>query len=157
MWIRNPECPIIKIIINCKLAGHLQAAVNTGSMSGRLFPVDILLCLSPQMICQLSKRYASSGRSPATLISSYCPFKMILPDGTLSGHLETVGNPDGVDALVQQILGLLQQSAAQHHHASRPVSDLVVLKTKKCNNQPVVRDSDPGIRDGKQSGSGIRN
>jgi hypothetical protein len=37
---------------------------------------------------------------------------MILPDGTLSGHLETVGNPDGTDPLVQQVLVLLQQSAA---------------------------------------------
>jgi hypothetical protein len=32
---------------------------------------------------------------------------MIIPDGALCGHLETVGNPDGVNALVQQILGLL--------------------------------------------------
>jgi hypothetical protein len=37
---------------------------------------------------------------------------MILPDGALCGHLETVGNPDGVDPLVQQVLGLLQQSPA---------------------------------------------
>jgi hypothetical protein len=86
--------------------------------------------------------------------SHFCPSQMILPDGTLCGHLETVGNPDGVDALVQQVLGLLQQSAAQHHHARRPISDLVVLKHKNQmfvqQFQPVLRDSDPGIRDGKQ-------
>jgi hypothetical protein len=35
-----------------------------------------------------------------------------IPDGTLCGHLKTVGNPDGVDALVQEVLGLLQQSPA---------------------------------------------
>jgi hypothetical protein len=60
---------------------------------------------------------------------------MILPDGTLCGHLETVGNPDGVDALVQEVLGLLQQSPAQHHHTRRPVSDLIVLKTQKPDVQ----------------------
>jgi hypothetical protein len=37
---------------------------------------------------------------------------MILPDGTLCGHLETVGNPDGMDPLVQQVFGLLQQRVA---------------------------------------------
>jgi hypothetical protein len=44
--------------------------------------------------------------------SRYCPSQMILPDGTLCGHLETVGNPDEVDPLVQQVLCLLQQSPA---------------------------------------------
>ena len=52
---------------------------------------------------------------------------LILPDGTLGGHLEAVGNPDGVDALVQQILGLLQQCPAQNHHARSAVTNLIIL------------------------------
>jgi hypothetical protein len=84
---------------------------------------------------------------------------MILPDGALCCHLETVGNPDGVDALVQQVLGLLQQSPAQHHHPRRPVSDFIVLKQKKARCSTIsasvaVFESED---DGKQSGSGIRN
>jgi hypothetical protein len=76
---------------------------------------------------------------------------MISPDGTLSGHLETVGNPDGMNPLVQEVLGLLQQSPAQHHHPRRPVSDLIVLKHNKpdvFNNQPVLGSAadPPGSR-----------
>jgi hypothetical protein len=82
------------------LSGHLETVGNPNGVNA----------LVQQILGLLQHR--RSGRTHTKLISSYCPFKMILPDGTLNGYLETVGNPDGVDPFVKQILGLLQQSAA---------------------------------------------
>ena len=49
-------------------------------------------------------------------------------DGALRGQLEAVSDADGVDALVDQGLGLLHEGAAEHDDAGGAVADLVVLR-----------------------------
>ena len=48
-------------------------------------------------------------------------------DGTLGGQLEPVGDPDGVNALVDERLCLLHERAAEHDDTGGPIANLVVL------------------------------
>jgi len=57
-------------------------------------------------------------------------------DGQRAGGLEALGNFDGVQALHQQQLGLLQQRAREHDDARGAVADLVVLAGRQLDNQP---------------------
>ena len=53
----------------------------------------------------------------------------------LGRQLEPIGNPDGVDALVDERLRLLQEGSAQHDHPRSPVADLVILRLRQLHQK----------------------
>ena len=62
-------------------------------------------------------------------------------DGALGGQLKPVGDPDGVDALVDERLRLLHECAAEHDDSGGSIADLVVLGIRdKINDQKCCED-----------------
>ena len=51
-------------------------------------------------------------------------------DGALGGQLETVGDPDGVDAFVDKRLCLLHERPTEHNDAGGAVANLIVLRIR---------------------------
>lgn len=56
-------------------------------------------------------------------------------DGQVTRALEAIRNADGVDAAVNQRLGLLEQRTGQHHDTGRSVTNLVVLALGQLDEQ----------------------
>lgn len=50
-----------------------------------------------------------------------------LGDSDIARLFKSVCNLEWVDALVKQLLGLLEDSACKHHHTGGTVADFVVL------------------------------
>ena len=48
---------------------------------------------------------------------------------------KSIGDFQGVDALVEQLLRLLKQSASEHHHACGAVADLVILGFRQFDQE----------------------
>lgn len=49
-------------------------------------------------------------------------------DGDVTGLFETIGDFQGVDALLQKFLGLLEDGASEDDDTSGAITDLVVLR-----------------------------
>mmetsp|Transcript_1006 Transcript_1006/g.1808 ORF Transcript_1006/g.1808 Transcript_1006/m.1808 type:complete len:305 (+) Transcript_1006:748-1662(+) len=58
-----------------------------------------------------------------------------LVHGDVASLLESVGDLQGVDALVEQLLGLLEDGAGKDHHSGRAVSNLVVLRSGQLDKE----------------------
>ena len=65
-----------------------------------------------------------------------------LGNGDVAGLVVPVGDPDGVDSLVDELGGLLQERAGENHDTGGAVTDLVVLRLGELHQQlgDVVRD-----------------
>lgn len=79
--------------------------------------------------------------------------------GNLGGLVETVGNSNGVDTLLDKLVGLVKQSSGQNHNTGGSVSDLVILRPteldqKSCNlvlNLHLAHDGGSVVGDGNVS------
>lgn len=65
-----------------------------------------------------------------------------LGNGDVAGLVVSIGDPDGVDSLVDELGGLLQEGASKNHNTGGAVTDLVVLRLGELYQQlgDVVRD-----------------
>ena len=62
-------------------------------------------------------------------------YSFYLLDCYITALFKAISYLQGVDTLVQQLLGLLQQGSCQHHHTCGSITDLVVLRIGKVNQE----------------------
>lgn len=57
-------------------------------------------------------------------------------DSNVASSFETIGDFEGMDALIQKFLGLLKNGTSKDNYTSRSISDLIVLRSRKLSQEP---------------------